>query len=210
MDSVLKIIHWIHHSSFRIEMDGKIIYIDPFKVKNTAAKADLILITHGHYDHFSQPDIDALVKDTTQVVCPREVADELNASAIKTVKPGDVFESGSFRITAVPAYNIGKSFHIKDSGKVGYVLETGNVRIYHAGDTDATPEMKALKNIGIAMLPVGGTYTMTASEAAEAVNEFKPGIAIPMHWGNIVGSKKDAEEFKRLAKIRVEILEKEE
>jgi L-ascorbate metabolism protein UlaG (beta-lactamase superfamily) len=149
-------------------------------------------------------------KENTVIFCPVQAMEEADEFKPKKMKPGEKAESGVLKVETIPAYNIGKSFHTKDSGKLGYVIEIDGKRIYHAGDTDAIPEMKILKNITVAMLPIGGTYTMTAKEAAEAADVFKPDIAVPMHWGSIAGSKKDAEEFKKLAKCRVEILEQEE
>lgn len=209
MTESLKGIHWLHHASFRIELAGKIIYIDPWKIKNKVP-ADYIFVTHEHYDHLSLNDIEAVYREGTVIFCPALDTEETDEFRPIKLKPGEKAGSGILKFETISAYNIGKSFHTKDSGKLGYVIEIDGKRIYHAGDTDAIPEMKALKNINIAMLPVGGTYTMTAKEAAEAADYFKPEISVPMHWGSIVGSKKDAEEFKRLAKCRVEIMEQEE
>ena len=209
MIEILKGIHWLHHASFRLELAGKIIYIDPWKIRNSI-KADYIFVTHEHYDHLSPGDIRELYKEGTKMFCPAGAMEEASEFKPKKMLPNEKAESGILKFETIPAYNTGKSFHTKDSGKLGYVIEIGGKRIYHAGDTDATTEMKALKNITVAMLPVGGTYTMTAKEAAAAVDIFKPEVAIPMHWGEIVGSKKDAEEFKMLAKTRVEIMGQEE
>jgi L-ascorbate metabolism protein UlaG (beta-lactamase superfamily) len=209
MIEALKGIHWLHHASFRIELAGKVIYIDPWKIRNKI-KADYIFVTHEHYDHLSPDDIRELYKESTVMFCPAGAMEEAAEFNPQKMLPNERKTSGILKIETIPAYNIGKSFHTKGSGKIGYIIEIDGKRIYHAGDTDVTPEMKALKNITIAMLPIGGTYTMTAKEAAEAVDIFKPDIAVPMHWGSISGSKKDAEEFKKLAKCRVEILEQEE
>ena len=202
-------IHWLHHASFRIEAAGKVIYIDPWKVKKMV-KADYILITHEHYDHLSPDDIRQIAGGNTVIIYSANCTAEITAGKITKLKPGLKYSDESLKIEALPAYNINKSFHDKSGPKNGYIIEIGGVRFYHAGDTDATPEMLALKNIDAAMLPVGGTYTMNAKEAAAAVNVFMPEIAIPMHWGTIVGSIKDAEEFKRLAVCKVEILKEEE
>jgi L-ascorbate metabolism protein UlaG (beta-lactamase superfamily) len=209
MGKVMESIHWLHHASFRIETAGKVIYIDPWKLKNSI-KADYILITHEHYDHLSLGDIQKIAGENTVIICPVNGTDEISGNKISKLKPGQEYNDGFLVVEAFPAYNINKSFHEKNTLKNGYVIETGVSRIYHAGDTDATPEMTALKNIHVAMLPVGGTYTMNAKEAAAAANSFMPEIAIPIHWGTIVGSIKDAEEFKRLAKCRVEIMKMEE
>lgn len=209
MENIIESVHWLHHAGFRIDTAGKIIYFDPWKIQNRI-KADYILISHEHYDHLSVPDIDELVKENTIIICPVNNTDEIKNNKVKKLKPGEKFSDGLISIEAVPAYNIGKAFHEKNSLKNGYVLEIAGNRIYHAGDTDLTPEMKELKNINVALLPVGGTYTMNAKEAAQAADLFKPEIAVPMHWGTIVGKESDALEFKRLARCRVEILKEEE
>jgi L-ascorbate metabolism protein UlaG (beta-lactamase superfamily) len=209
MGNILESIHWLHHASFRIEAAGKTVYIDPWKVKNRK-KADYIIITHEHYDHMSPGDIAEIAQENTVIICPVNGADEIEGNKIVKLKPGQKYSDEFLKVEAVPAYNTNKSFHEKNTLKNGYIIELAGSRIYHAGDTDATPEMLALKNIEVAMLPVGDTYTMNAKEAAAAASGFMPEIAIPMHWGTIVGSKKDAEEFKRLAKCRVEILVQEE
>jgi len=208
-------IFWLGHAGFKIK-NSKIIYIDPYNIK-PSEPADLILITHEHFDHFSTKDIKKILNRSI-AVCPEFCKLEflrLGVKEILTVEPGKKYFIGETEIEAVPAYNInkfrspGQVYHPKEDKKVGYVITLNGVRIYHAGDTDFIPEMKELKNIDIALVPVGGTYTMTAEEAAQAVNAFNPKIAVPMHWGEIVGSKRDAEKFKNLAKCKVEILEKE-
>jgi L-ascorbate metabolism protein UlaG (beta-lactamase superfamily) len=209
MGNIIESIHWLHHASFRIEAAGKTIYIDPWKIKNKI-KADYILVTHEHYDHMSPGDITDIAGENTIIICPVNGTDEIERNKIIKLKPGQKYSGEYLKVEAVPAYNTNKSFHEKNTLKNGYIIEIAGSRIYHAGDTDATPEMLALKNIEVAMLPVGGTYTMNAKEAAGAVDFFNPQIAVPMHWGTIVGSRKDAEEFKRLAKCRVEILKEEE
>jgi L-ascorbate metabolism protein UlaG (beta-lactamase superfamily) len=201
--------HWLHHASFRLEAAGKVIYFDPWKIKNRV-KADYILISHEHYDHFSIPDIDGIAGDNTVIICPVNGMDEIKGKNVKRLKPSEKYSDSVISVEAVPAYNTNKAFHEKRTMKNGYVVEIAGIRLYHAGDTDITHEMKALVNISIAMVPVGGTYTMNPKEAAEAVNIFKPGIAVPMHWGSIVGSEKDAQEFKRLAQVKVEIMKEEE
>jgi L-ascorbate metabolism protein UlaG (beta-lactamase superfamily) len=205
---VLKTIHWIHHSCFRIEINDIVIYIDPWKIKNPR-KADFIFITHEHYDHFSIPDIESISDEKSMIILPDNIAGELSGYKIKKVKQGDVFNSGNIKVEVVPAYNVNKNFHKKSENKVGYVLEIGGNRIYHAGDTDLIEEMKNLKNITVAMLPIGGVYTMNAEEAAKAAELIKPLVAIPMHYGIVTGSARDAETFKNKCKIKVEILKEE-
>lgn len=196
---------WIGHASFRIETEGKNIYLDPWKV--TKGKADIILITHSHFDHLSLDDIKKIRNDKTVIVATRDSSSKLKGD-VRTVKPGDSIEIDGIKVEAIPSYNIGKSFHPKANGWAGYILSVGGKRIYHAGDTDAISEMKKL-SVDVALLPVGGTYTMTAEEAAKIANEFKPAVVVPMHWGDIVGSKADAEKFKELFSGTTEILERE-
>ncbi len=200
-------IFWLGHDSFRLR-DQKTIYIDPWKLDPGAEKADLILVTHDHFDHLSQEDIDRLSKAGTVVVGPQVVADKYKGK-ITVVKPGDKITAAGVPIEVLPAYNTNKQFHPKSAGHVGYIITVNGKRIYHSGDVDLIPEMANIK-VDIALLPVSGTYVMTAPEAAEAANTIKPGLAIPMHWGdpNVVGTRSDAEEFKRRAKVPVEILDK--
>jgi len=186
-----------HHSSVVLNLGGKTIYIDPWKVTQSA-KADIILITHDHHDHFDADCVLAHKKDKTVIIAPQSVVNKVTWKDIKEAEPGKSITVNGFKIEAVPAYNISKPFHPKGNRNVGYVISYKGEKYYHAGDTDATPEMKALKGITVAMLPVGGMYTMNARQAAEAANSFKPAYAVPMHYGTLVGSNKDAEEFASL------------
>lgn len=202
-------IEWSGQSSFAFRND-KTIYIDPFNVKDVG-KADIILITHEHYDHCSIADIQKIVKPDTIIItvpdCQSKLSN-LKIANVTLVRPGDRLNVKGMQIEAVPAYNANKKFHPKENEWVGFVIKINGKRIYHAGDTDYIPEMKNLTNIDIALVPIGGTYTMTPEEAAKAVNDFKPKVAIPMHYGTVsgVGQKSDAEKFKSLAKVKVEIL----
>ena len=202
-------IKWLGHDGFKIE-NSKIIYIDPFKIKQDE-KANLILITHEHFDHLSLEDINKIITDQTIIVaaeiCKKELS-KLKVKEIKYVKPGDKLKIDDINIEAVYAYNPSKQFHPKKDLRVGYILIINNARIYHAGDTDLIPEMSNLKDIDIALLPVSGTYVMDVNEAVEAVKVIKPKIAIPMHINSIIGSMKEAEEFKKQAEkyCKVEIL----
>jgi len=206
---------WLGHDGFRIQ-NGKVIYIDPFKITG-GPKADIVLVSHEHFDHLSLDDLKKIVTPNTIVVAHAQSAGELSkikAKETKIIKPGDRIRLGEITIEAVPAYNLnkgpepGKVFHPKEDGKLGFVVTVNNVRIYHAADSDHIPEMKGL-NPDIALLPVSGTYVMTPQEAAEAVVSVNPKVAIPMHYNAIVGSRKDAETFKKLVKCEVKILEKE-
>ena len=197
---------WLGHASFKLKAGERIIYFDPWKVKK-GESADLILITHSHFDHLSPDDVRHVQKKDAVIVTTKDSASNLKGD-VRTIKPGDKITVDDMEIQAIPAYNIGKSYHPKVNGWVGFIITINGKRIYHAGDTDAIPEMKKL-SVDIALLPVGGTYTMTAEEAAEIANEFKPVSAIPMHWGTIVGSKADAERFKKLFKGETNILQPE-
>jgi L-ascorbate metabolism protein UlaG (beta-lactamase superfamily) len=196
---------WLGHASFKLKAGEKIIYIDPWKVKKD--EADLILITHSHFDHLSPDDVRRVQKKETVIVATRDSASKVKGD-IRIMKPGEKITVDDIEIETIPAYNIGKSYHPKTSGWVGFIISVGGSRIYHAGDTDAIPEIKKL-NVDVALLPIGGTYTMTAEEAADIANEFKPKSVVPMHWGTIVGSLGDAERFKKLFKGETHILQPE-
>ncbi len=197
---------WLGHASFKLKAGERIIYLDPWKVKKGEG-ADLILFTLSHFDHLSHDDVRHVQKKDTVIVTTKDSASNLKGD-IRIIKPGDKITFDDIDIQAIPAYNIGKNYHPKVNGWVGFIVTISGKRIYHAGDTDAIIEMKKL-NVDVALLPVGGTYTMTAEEAAEIANEFKPASAIPMHWGTIVGSKADAEKFKKLFKGDTNILQPE-
>ncbi|MEE8162634.1 MAG: MBL fold metallo-hydrolase [Anaerolineae bacterium] len=205
-------IHWLGHASFRIEND-KTIYIDPYELKGKPPEADLILITHDHHDHCSPDDVAKVAKDDTVIVTIAAAAQRLKGD-VRVVKPGESLLVLGIPIETVPAYNVNKfrspgvPFHPQESGHVGFILTVGGVRIYHAGDTDVIPEMDDIE-ADIALLPVGGTYTMTADEAAQAANRIKPKVAIPMHHGAIVGSVRDAQRFRDLCQMEVVILSQE-
>lgn len=202
-------IHWYGQSAFRIEDGKKQIYIDPFKLPASIEyKADIILITHSHMDHYSPDDIERIRKPETIFIVPFDLAPKLKG-IVMTVKPDTILHVDKIDITTVPAYNLNKKFHPKSNEWVGYIIHLENgLTIYHAGDTDAIPEMKKIKT-DIALIPVGGTYTMTAEEAAVIINIMHPKIAVPMHYGGIVGTHKDAETFKRLVKSPVIIKSQE-
>lgn len=206
-------IEWLGHAGFLIK-NNRVIYIDPFHI-NTEEKADIILITHPHYDHCSLEDIQKIVRDKTVIIITPSCQSKINKLSqdidVHILSPGEVTSLNGIKIFAMPSYNIDKEFHPKDEGWNSYVLDVRGVKIYHAGDTDLIPEMSHLGDIDIALLPVGGRFTMTAEEAARAASIIKPGIAIPMHYGSIVGKKEDAGNFASLCQekgIKAEILEK--
>ncbi len=185
-------ITWIGHASFRIDDAAGRIYIDPWKLPDGLPPADLILITHSHFDHLSELDVREVAGSSTVIVGPQSVADGLMLP-VTVVAPGQKTTVLKWDIEAVPAYNIGKEFHKQSEGWVGYVVTLSDgTRLYHAGDTDDTDELRSVR-ADIALLPCGGTYTMSADEVVTVANDFKPGLLIPMHWGDIVGTKKDAE-----------------
>lgn len=202
-------LRWLGHDSFQLTTAGKTIYIDPFQLKG-GRQADYIFITHEHYDHFDKVSIDAIKNTNTVFIGPKIVTDQLGESVI-TLLPGENHTTPDFTVLAVPAYNLNKPFHPKADNKLGFILELDGKRLYHAGDTDLIPEMGQLGAIDVALLPVSGTYVMTSTESAEAVKVIKPKIAIPMHYGAIVGSVSDANSFADGTKDYAEIviLEKE-
>jgi L-ascorbate metabolism protein UlaG (beta-lactamase superfamily) len=203
---MLKNIHWLGHDTFKITGE-KVIYTDPFKIKRKDT-ANIILITHEHYDHCSPEDVKKIQGPNTIIVTVSDCAKKLSASPagnIKIVKPGDKIVVSGISIEAVPSYNTNKQFHTKDRGWVGYIFTANGQRIYIAGDTDHIPEMKTFKDIDIAMLPVSGTYVMTAEEAVKAALDIKPRIAIPMHYNSIVGAMEDAKRFADGLKGKIEV-----
>jgi L-ascorbate metabolism protein UlaG (beta-lactamase superfamily) len=192
-------LEWLGHAGFRIKK-GVVVYIDPYQADGEPA--DIILITHEHFDHLDKASIGRISRQGTKIFMAPGCRGKLDGTVLE---PGHSIDFRGVKVTAVPAYNIGKPFH-KKGECIGFVIEIGGVRIYHAGDTDKIPEMGNLRNIDIALLPVGGTYTMNASEAAEAAKLIKPKMAIPMHYGKIVGSEEDSSVFESLAGCKVKIL----
>ena len=186
------------HSSIRMNK-GKIIYVDPFHIEENYQDADIILITHSHYDHFSEEDIEKVRKADTKIYVTEDYVENarklgFSENKIIGVKPYQTYYEGDIEINTVPAYNVNKQFHPKENNWVGYILKIDGISYYIAGDTDITEENKKIK-CDVAFVPVGGTYTMTAKEAAELVNIIKPKVAIPIHYGDIVGTKEDADTF---------------
>lgn len=203
---VMKDIHWSGHAGFKI--GGKrIVYIDPFQL-GFPEVGDVILITHHHANHCSPADVKWLRKGSTVIVAPEACADQFRGD-IRVVGPGDEVTIKGVEIEVVPAYNLDAQHHPKSARLVGYLITTpSGHRIYHAGDTDLIPEMDEV-SADIALLPVGGTYTMDAAEAAMAANRIRPKVAVPMHWGTSVGSREDAERFRELCEVDVRILKVE-
>ena len=208
-------ISWLGHDGFKIK-NGKVVYIDPYEIKG-GEKADILLISHDHDDHCSPEDVERIVSEKTIIITTAESKRKLaktKAKEIRVAKPGEKVVIDGVSIETVPAYNVnkfrspGQPFHPKQNEMLGFITTMNGVRIYHAGDTDLIPEMERF-NVDIACIPVSGTYVMTAEEAAESTKRIKPKIAIPMHYGSIVGDAGDAEKFKRLASCEVQILSKD-
>ncbi|MDY6953232.1 MAG: MBL fold metallo-hydrolase [Thermodesulfobacteriota bacterium] len=189
---VVRNIRWLGHDGFLIKSEDKVIVIDPFQIKE-CEPADIILVSHEHYDHCSPGDVKKIQKDATIIVTEADSAQKLSGD-VRTMKPGDKITLSGIPIEAVPAYNTNKEFHPKEKGWLGFIVTADGVRIYHAGDTDYIPEMASFA-VDIALLPVSGTYVMTAEEAVEATKKIEPKVAIPMHYGAIVGSTDDALSF---------------
>ncbi len=198
-------IEWLGHASFRITFDDKVIYIDPWEIKNPKP-ADIIFVTHSHFDHFSLQDIEKISKKGTYVVGPEDIRDKIPSDCeYICVKPGEENEVLGIKFQAVPAYNINKQFHPRSNNWVGYIIYLGDSKIYHLGDTDLIPEMEGLQP-DIALLPIGGTYTMNAKEASQAARIMKATKVIPMHYGKIVGSEQDLKIFKSNLPSEIELI----
>jgi L-ascorbate metabolism protein UlaG (beta-lactamase superfamily) len=199
---MVKHIKWLGHDGFII--DGlKKIAIDPYKI-TTDERADLIFVTHEHFDHCSPEDIKKIQHGKTIIITETDSSKKITGD-VRTIKSGDAINIDKIKIEAVLAYNVNKNFHPKANGWLGFIIEVDGVRIYHAGDTDLIPEMKDIRT-DIALLPVSGTYVMTADEAVKAAKLIKPKIAIPMHYGAIVGDRNDAIRFKEGLNGIVEVM----
>ncbi len=206
---------WLGHAGFRVQTRGATVYVDPYRVPAGAPPADLILVTHGHYDHFSPRDVEALSHDDTWLIAPAAVAERVSGR-VASIAPGETIELEYLHgidVTAVAAYNTskrdsdGELFHPRAAGGVGFDLNVRGERLYHAGDTDVIPEMDAVVGVDVALLPVCGTYVMTAGEAVEAARRIQPRIAVPSHWGSHLGTRADAEAFAERAPVEVQILD---
>ena len=207
---------WTGHAGFKITYESKKIYIDPYKLSKeheNVSDADVVLITHNHFDHLSIEDLKNIVNETTVIVSAHECLSQLKSLNVKEsigIDPRNSVRVNDLKIETVPAYNVDKEFHPKNDKKIGFIVEFGNDRLYHIGDSDIIPEMKDT-NSNIALVPVSGTYVMTAEEASKAINELiNPKIAIPMHYGTIVGNKEDAIRLSEMVTVcKTEILESE-
>ena len=180
----------------------KIIYIDPYKIEENYNDADIIFLTHDHYDHYSEEDIDKVINKNTIIVIPEEMIAKLlrkgiDKNSILVVKPNEEYMVQGIKFETIPSYNVNKKFHPKENNWVGYIITIDEVRYYIAGDTDITEENRKVK-CDVAFVPVGGTYTMSFEEAAQLINEIKPQVAVPIHYGSVVGTKQDAIDFIKL------------
>ena len=195
------------HSSIRIEDGDKVLYFDPFQITDCLNDADLIFITHDHFDHFSIEDIRKVEKDDTVYVIPECMYNLLGGENVVTVLPGEKHIIEGYEVKVIPSYNVGKQFHPKDKGYVAYVVGIGGEKVFVAGDCDANEDNLKVK-CDIALVPAGGMYTMNYAEAAAFVNRIHPKKAIPMHYGEVAGDQKDGERFAKLVDkdIEVEIL----
>ncbi len=204
IEKISSMIHWLGHDSIRIDAaNGTKIYFDPYQIGENP-EADFIFITHDHFDHCSVEDVAKIKGEKTVIVTEKDSAKKCSGD-VRVVCPGDFLTINGINIEVVPSYNINKEFHPKNNNWLGFIVEIDGVKIYHAGDTDFIPEMQNIKT-DIALLPVSGTYVMTAEEAVEAALAIKPKLAIPMHYGSIVGDESDAEKFKKGLKGKIEVM----
>ena len=195
---MLENIEVLYHNCIKFKGE-KIIYTDPFQLKNNYHDADMILITHSHYDHFSEEDI-RKVKDENTIICitedlyNRTIDLGFQKENVVIMKPNHTYQILGIEIKTIPAYNTNKKFHPKKNNWVEYILNLQGYTYYIAGDTDITEENKKI-SCDVAFVPVGGTYTMNSQEAADLVNQIKPSIVVPVHYGSIVGEERDAKMF---------------
>ncbi|KAH3764425.1 MBL fold metallo-hydrolase [Pelomyxa schiedti] len=200
-------LRWLGHASIQITSvrDGTTVFVDPWKLSGgVIPAADILCITHSHRDHFSPSDIDRLCSPKTVLCMTADVAEDFSkhnsTNRIEVIRPGVTVTIGSVTIKGVHAYNPDKPFHPKEKEWVGYIITVDGIKYYHAGDTSICPEMEQLRNehIDVAMVPIGGTYTMDATQAAQCISVIQPKFAVPIHWGDVVGTLQDAEHFKEL------------
>jgi len=196
-------ITWINHASFRLA-GSRVVYIDPWKLPHGPRDGHVVFVSHSHHDHFNPGDIQKVCAPDAVVVAPPDTASQFQAA--RSLAPGQTLRFDDVSLTGVPAYNVGKDFHPQANDWLGAIIELDNARVYYAGDTDRIPEMAKLEEIDVALLPVGGKYTMNASEAAEACDDIGCAAAVPYHFGDIVGSADDARQFADAAGCTVHVL----
>lgn len=197
------ILSWLGHASFQIS-GTYTVYIDPWKIDGEPHDGDFVLVSHTHDDHLSPDDIRSVLKEDGRVIGSADVIKEIGKGI--ALSPGEDYEEKKIRIIGLPAFNSEKDFHPRENNWLGFVVEMDGKRIYYAGDTDTIEESDQLKDLDIALLPVGGTYTFDSEGAAEAAARLKPAKAVPYHWGDIIGNRKDAVKFSKKAGVPVEIL----
>lgn len=205
-EKMIENVHWLGHDGFYVQ-GSKVVYFDPWEISD-GPKADVVLISHEHFDHCSPDDVKKICKSDTVIITEKQAAAKLSGD-VRVLKPGDTTEAAGVKISAIPSYNIGKAFHPKENNWLGFVVELDGVKIYHTGDADLIPEMKQLGDIDIALIPVSGTYVMDAEEGIEAARAISPKIAVPMHYGKIVGSEDDAKKFAEALKGEMTVVIKE-
>ncbi|HPK03160.1 MAG TPA: MBL fold metallo-hydrolase [Candidatus Sumerlaeota bacterium] len=198
-------IEWLGHASFRLR-NGATVYIDPWKLKADEPKADVILVSHTHYDHLSIEDIEKIRTPQTRILGSMDCADKI-APPLIGARPGEAHTLAGVAVRTLPAYNINKEFHPRANDWLGFIITLGGETIYYVGDSDLIPEMADAGRVDTALIPVGGTYTMTAAEGAQAAERIGARRVIPYHWGDIVGTRADAEAFVRACPSTAEILE---
>lgn len=188
---------WYKQAAIRWQ-GGITLHVDPWGVPDGEPKADLLLITHAHFDHYSQEDVDRVSKEGTIIVAPHDVASEcLTSGDVRGIAPGETIEAAGLQVAAIPAYNTlpeRKDMHPRENNWVGFIVDLGGTRAYFAGDTDHVSEMNDVK-ADVAFVPIGGTYTMDVMEATGAVKEISPRVAVPYHFGFVVGSRSLGDEF---------------
>ncbi|TAL58969.1 MAG: MBL fold metallo-hydrolase [Bacteroidetes bacterium] len=200
-------IKWLGHASFLIQNNDKNYYIDPFELKNNPVPADIIFVTHAHYDHWSPDDIQEILTPKTKIVCVRGCVGIDIGNRMIITKPFEEFDVDGVKVKTIPAYNTDpakQQFHSRSNDWVGYVLEIGGMKIYHAGDTDFIPEMKGL-NVDIALLPMGGTYTMNPNDMICAANSINAKVIVPMHYKRLLGNKSNEAEQKLKSSVNGEV-----
>lgn len=208
-------ISWLKHAAFKIETeDKKIIYLDPYQLSKEEEKADIIICSHEHGDHFDEDSISKISKESTVLLGPKSISSKLEKFDGKGLSLYEPYEIENVTIELYPAYNIkrmrskNQPFHPKERNWAGILLEADGKKIYHAGDSERIPEMKklALKEIDVAMLPCGGTYTMDFEESTDAAVDINPRIVIPMHNWDVELDEYEKILHKKNSNISVEIL----
>ena len=197
------------HSSIKIK-DKLVIYFDPFRIKENLHDADIIFVTHSHFDHYSSEDINKVIKNDSILVFPKsmekEIVEYIQNYNVILMDPFETKDILGIKVEGIPSYNINKPMHPKDNNWLGYIVTINDQRIYVCGDTDINDDVVKIK-CDIALVPVGGTYTMNAIEAAELVNKITPRVAIPTHYGTLVGKVEDGEIFKKNINENIKVIE---